>query len=350
MKKFALITLQDNNNIGNRLQNYALQTLTEKSGATVYNLDDGYSNLSKKSKLKLFIKRILCAFGVKKYKSSINQNLRRKAIKKFTDKYIHNIVKTDYNGIDLGFNLGITGSDQVWHKWRNNDKELSYYYLEFLSPEKRASYAPSFGFSEFPKKDIEEHKKGLNGMKYLSCREKNGCKLIKSLTGKNAVHVLDPTLLLDENDWKKLENNANNYSKNQNNYVFLYFLGNVTDEYKKEILKYSNNKTIINFMDFSNKNISLCGVNEFIYFIDHTDYIFTDSFHATVFSILFNKNFKAFKRSGEGFEDMYGRIEELLVCTKKEGNSYSKIKDNGDIEPFSELNEISKDYLKSILS
>ena len=347
-KKVLLITLQDNNNIGNRLQNYALQTVLRRYGCVVDNLDNNYTSMpSKKSIIKNQIRKILGLLGSKKYAQKYqefyNSQFRRQANALFTSEYISNIKRVTYAGVFeqkwSSYDLAITGSDQVWHNWHRDMRELPYYYLEFMPEEKRVSYAASFGFDKFPDEDRAEHVKGLKGMHAISCREKSGCKLVKDVTKKDAVHVLDPTLLIKPDDWRKVEADISTVVKPREKYAFLYFLGNITAEYQKRIEEIASKQSlrIINFRDMKDEKIAKCGVGEFISLIDHAEYVLTDSFHCTVFSILFDKQFTAFKRKQDGFEKMYSRIEELLQSTGHTENSYDKIILDPQTESFETL-------------
>ena len=349
--------------MGNRLQNYALQFVLSKYSSNITNLDNGYSEFDSrnyKHQVKELIKNILSFLGLKKYKdwSIYNKNRRARYLinKEFTDKYIHNITKVTYDNVYQknwnNYDLAIVGSDQVWHKWRDNDKELPYYYLEFLPESKRASYAASFGFDEFPKEDREQHVEGLRGMKYISCRETSGCNLVKKVTGQRVPHVLDPTLLLNAQDWRKLSSDSNHYSKSQKKYAFIYFLGELTPEYESEIKRILNTKGLeaINFLDFMNSEISNCGPKEFISLIDNSDIVLTDSFHATVFSILFDKPFEVFRRKGKGMEKMFSRIEELLVNTGNQDKSFDSVTSNLKTENLNSLRQTSINYIEKVLN
>lgn len=363
-KNVLLITMQDNNNIGNRLQNYAMQSLLEKHGLEVTNLDNDYSDvpvLSIKAKIKGYIRCVLGTIGLKKYKQSSllygkNQKNRYLLNKQFSNEYIHHITKVTYDDVFQKkwdeYSLGFVGSDQVWHNWGKSEIELPYYYLEFLPSKKRIAYAPSFGFDEFPLDDREQHIKGLEGMRYISCREETGCKLIEDAIGKKVPHVLDPTLLLSYSDWHKLAMGSNKFSQSQNNYAFLYFLDEPSPEYKAEIktlLKRKGLKTI-DFLDFSNKEIANCGPKEFISLIEHADYVLTDSFHCCVFSILFKRQFKVFRRQGIGMEKMFSRIEELLANTGNLDKIYGGPSNNVKKESFEELKQTSLNYINKVLS
>lgn len=325
LKKVLLVTLFDDNNIGNRLQNYALQRVLELRGAEVSIIDNGYTTFpSAKRVTKAKIQGVLCKLGYKKYKHSYEKYMTSEKIKIsneiFDKKNLTNVIriktedvfKRDWSNYDVA----IVGSDQVWHKWGDEEIELSFYYLQFIAPEKRSAYAASFGFTEFPKQDIEQHKDGLLQMENVSCRENTGCALVEEITGKPAVHVLDPTLLLSADEWHKLENrNVRNMKAQEEEYAFVYFLGGISEEYQKEIsdiMKKKQIKKIVNFSNLFTLKATECGPSEFLGLIDGACYVFTDSFHCTVFSLLFDKKFEVFRRQQNGFEKMFSRIEELL--------------------------------------
>lgn len=364
--KVLLVTLFGYSNIGNRLQNYALYKFISDQHNEVVNLQDSIPSLSQKKQIfKNKTIYFLGQLGIQKYrnfyKNKKNELIREKSIKQFSLEFISNNLDASYKDvgrIDFSdYDIGIVGSDQVWHHWYPYDEnELKYFYLDFLPPEKRASYAASFGFDNFCSNDYETHKQGLCNMRFISCREKKGCDLVKSVTGRNVPHVLDPTLLLKEDEWKKIEKYTNEYSKQivrNERYVFLYFLGEITDEYKKVIKEMCDNlgikKTIV-FNNLEDKNIALCGPTEFLYFIDNASFIFTDSFHATVFSMIFHKKFLVFRRNEEGFENMFGRIEELLKMLGCENCAYGGISNDAEVESFDVVKERSYIYLHTILN
>ena len=374
-----LLTIQDNANIGNRLQNYALQHVIEtRYGLKVINLDDNHTRYpSYIQKVKQGIKLVLGMLGWKTYKIDhrefrwLQGRIRRN--REFSALYIHNRLSVSHDPDflrtinDMDICLGIVGSDQVWHHWDydrmkngkaiKNEKgeyqkdsfELPYYYLEFLPKEKRYAYGASFGFTDFPKEDRLQHEQGLHGMTGISCREVSGCRLVRQVTGMDVPHVADPTLLLTMEEWKEIENAANAFVKSQEHYVFLFFLGEITDEYREEIGRKSGGKKVIDFYDRECKEMARCGPAEFLYLIDHADYVFTDSFHGTVFSILFGKDYISFKRRQDGFGDMFGRIEELLISTRMEQHSFTEINKENIVEPLEELIHNSFAYLDGIM-
>lgn len=357
MKKNILqVTLYDNGNIGNRLQCYALYKLLADRHCEVTLLRDRKDHQPDgKEILKNRIKYVLGRLGSgkygTKYKAWQGRYSRIAAMRQFSETYLGQVIDASggTEGIDFStYDLGIVGSDQVWHHW-DDGGDLPYFYLEFLPPEKRAAYAASFGFDHFSEADVQQHKEGLQEMHYISCREARGCELVKELAGRDALHVLDPTLILDAAEWKKLENDASSFAKAQQGYVFIYFLGDINDEYKHEIEKRAAGKKIIDFGNFADEDIAACGPVEFLYLIDHADYVITDSFHCTVFSILFHKPFTVVRRQQEGFNKMFGRIEELLISTGNQDKALGGVDRNLAADSFDSMKLRSLNYLDEIL-
>ena len=212
-KRIILVTLFDENNIGNRLQNYALQQILIKYQADVTVIDNGYTTRpSLGDILKAYIKGLLGIFGNqyyrKRFREFIFDNKKRKANEKFDQRNIRNIIKVNNKKAFRmnwdQYDMAIAGSDQVWHKWRNDENELPFYYLEFMPKEKRFSYAASFGFESIPYEDIVQHRRGISGMNKISCREEMGCKIVSDITKRYVPRVLDPTLLLSVSEWEEI--------------------------------------------------------------------------------------------------------------------------------------------------
>ena len=358
--KAMIVTLFDNYNVGNRLQNYALQQVLLTRGVDVTILNDRYDRLlGVKYTVKSYIKWVLGCLGFEKFKLDfLNYKKRTKIMKaccRFNQNNIRNIIKItnkevfekDWSEYDIAF----VGSDQVWHKWRQDELELPYYYLEFLPEEKRAAYAASFGFEEFPIKDKKQHEVGIKGMKYISCRETRGCELVSSVIGKDVEHVLDPTLLLDVSEWRKLESQSSYWVDKNKRYAFVFFLGEKTEEYEefiKTIVSERNIELVIDPLSDNYKGFKEFGPCEFLKLIDNAGYIFTDSFHCTVFSVLFGKSFTAFRRKQSGCEKMFGRIEDLLASKGMLDHIYggTSVKATND---FEELKSRSLKYIDNVL-
>jgi hypothetical protein len=105
------------------------------------------------------------------------------------------------------YDVYCVGSDQVWNP--NCYTSLNPYMLTFApSGKRKISYASSFGVSEIPRQAVDQYKKGLSELSYISVREKTGCQIVSELTGKEGVLVLDPTLLLEKSDWDTVANSS----------------------------------------------------------------------------------------------------------------------------------------------
>ncbi len=311
--KIGIITIIDNNNYGNRLQNYAVQKILEKLGVkseTIY-----YGNrLNKKIKNKFeILKKLLKTYytEIKIKLKNVSQSKRVKNFKNFNKniKTVNRRLLLYRKNVQEKYNYFLVGSDQIWNPnfGRFGDVE----FLTFVPKEKRIAYVPSFGVSNIQKKDEEFCREPLKNFKAISVREEAGKKIVEKLIETNDVEVLiDPTMVLTSEEWEKVEKKPQNFK--YNNFIVCYFLGSVTEsklQYIKNQAK-NNKATIINLNDETNEFYNV-GPSEFIYLIRNAICVYTDSFHACVFSILFKKNFIVFERESKG-QSMSSRIDTLL--------------------------------------
>ena len=313
MKKVGIITLSGFFNYGNRLQNYALQRAITKLGynvETIWN-EDCYKKQKLMMNVKHLISTVLAKFKFTNRKQYID---RYRNFKKFNNKYIINYKKNMYiNNIpkDLGeqFDYFVVGSDQIWNysMIKISGKE----FLSFAPKAKNIAYAPSLGVSKVEKKWEQFYKENLENINYLSCREKEGAKIIEELTERKCEVVLDPTLLLEKEEWQKVEKKPSEVTSRK--YILLYFLGEKNNSLYENIKEYGlkNNLEIIDISD-KNSKYYICGPSEFLYLINHAELVFTNSFHACVFSIIYEKNFYVFDRKNKSEKSMSSRIETLL--------------------------------------
>lgn len=151
-------------------------------------------------------------------------------------------------------------------------------------------------------------KEGLEGIPYISVREHAGAVIVKQLTGRDVPVLVDPTLLIEAEHWRTLEMQPKWYKGEK--YILTYFLGNVPPMLDRLAKDY--NYKIFNLMDRKNFELYLSRVEEFLYLIDHAELVCTDSFHACVFSILFNTPFLVVNRQQKGVADMTSRLDTLL--------------------------------------
>lgn len=323
--KIGIITIIDYFNYGNRLQNYAVQEILKSIGYTVEtivntqrssnkNTSNKLKNLSKlKNKnamsiLKTIKRRLFLIIDKKKISSLNNEKYRN--FKGFTDKYINEtdfIISDNYipEYINDDYDFFIVGSDQVWNPHYRKGSSIDF--LTFAHKEKRISFSASFGVSRIPDDFKEDYSKWLCDFKAISVRENAGFDIVKNLTGKEAEVLLDPTLLIQKENWINISKESK--KKPSKRYILTYFLGHKNETISKKIIEIANRKDleIVNLASIKDDKFYTCDPAEFLDFIKSAEIFFTDSFHGVVFSILFSKPFIVFKRG-----EMNSRIDTLL--------------------------------------
>lgn len=306
MSRVAVITLADFNNYGNRLQNYALERLIVEMGYEVNSIVPYRPNIIKEA-VKTVIRKKNVPFTQKWL-----QLKRLNNFLSFDKKYSRtsSINNNDFCTIPIeDYDCFISGSDQVWNPdWA--DYTYDKMFLRFCPMNQRISYAASFGVDEIPDKWKEKYAVGLSEFHYLSVREKNAVEIVESLIGKKCEKVLDPTMLLDRYMWDEIKKVPKKV--HGKNYILTYFLGEKTDSINAELMKYSQmyHCDIINLLDLKD-NAYASAPDEFIGLISEAKLIMTDSFHATVFSIMYERPFVVYNRKGIGSK-MGARLSSLL--------------------------------------
>lgn len=304
MKKIAIFTLQGVVNYGNRLQNYAVEKIVKD-----YNYRPESIILTKYSKLKplevKFINILNRFFGEK---SERIESKRKKLFYDFNIQYLqtkyYNVNKL--NDIDNKYEYSITGSDQVW----NPEFDPSGIFLLPFS-KKRLCITPSIAITEIDDAVKKRFKKELVFFNDISIREEKGKKMLEQLTGREVVRLIDPTMYVEVDEWKKIEKRPQKFK--ENSFIFSYTLG-AQDIEKTEIarkIKTEMKCEICSIYDDKKENKIIAGPSEFIWLIHNSKFVITDSFHAVVFAILFHKPFLIYKRKDE-LKDMSSRYETLL--------------------------------------
>lgn len=353
MNKVALLTINDDNNYGNRLQNYAVQEIITRKNVKVETI----INKEESNKYQFFLNRIKNNI---KCMLPLKANFRRyKKFKKFNKKikFSKFIITKDKNLTHLTdmYDYFFTGSDQVWNP--NFNRMTDIYFLKFAQKEKRNSFSASFGISEIPKNLKEYCRKSLLEMNHISVREERGKKIVQELTKREDVDVLvDPTMLLTAKEWDKVSKKPKQLKTDK--YILNYFLGEISENRKKEIDKIAkeNGCEVINILD-KNDPFYETGPSEFLYLEKNAFLICTDSFHSCVFSILYNRPFIVFDREQKKLVSMNSRIDTLLSKFKLEDRRYKGKIDNEDLlynydEAYKILEkerEKSKKFLKKAL-
>lgn len=319
----GIITLQSKDyNYGAILQNYALCSYLNKNKFESNAIYCNYSKFGFFSSLLYKKFRIKVLKNNKKIKISLGKKCvcdRNKCFDKFINqnikykKFISYSNKT-YAKIDRLFSKVIVGSDQVWNPKYGisiHKRGFSVYLLTFLPPEKRISYAASIGVDKFPEEIADQFAEEIKKFKAVSVREERGAEIIKELSGVDAEVLIDPTMLLTREEWLSVAKKHPNRSDKP--YVLKYFLGNQSVE-RKAYIKNIAQKNNLGIYDLMNENskVFTSGPAEFLDLIANAEVVFTDSFHACVFSILMGRPFVVMDRDSSGMGNMNSRIITLL--------------------------------------
>ena len=312
-KSLYIITLYDWKNYGNRLQNYALQWMLTRLGFDVATLAYSNNPVSCKGKTKNCINKFInCRIGykrdyqkdwelfairVKVFDEFNNKHITAKKVRKITD-----IPPADYY---------ILGSDQVWNaQWYKKKIRKEIFLLTFVKPEQRVCFSPSFGVETLPEKWKQAFKEQLMQFPMLSVREENGAKIIEELTGRKAEVLIDPTLLLDEEEWMKIALKPEKIDC-EKKYILAYFLGDI-EKVQADMNACAKliHAEIFRLSDENYPELFVAGPSEFLYLVSKASLILTDSFHACVFSFIFGKPFLVYERNGGG--NMISRLDTFL--------------------------------------
>lgn len=362
MNKIGIVTLVDYNNYGNRLQNYATHYTLSSMGYDVQTID--YTVQSRNpimDKIKTvrrvpfnqiinrISKRIVKPLRKDDQRNESMQRMKEFNFRAFSSKYIKEYKfviknKADLEYLNNKYDYFIVGSDQVWNPFffnSTNNTELNF--LPFASKHKRIAFSASFGIDDIPTTYKQQFKKWLSGMEYISVRENSGFDIIKELTGRDSVVLIDPTLMLTKDEWLNISKPI--VENPTSNYIITYLIGNEADFYRNIVKKHAekNNLTVINLGDYSDERYSI-DPSEFISYINNADAVFTNSFHGTIFSIIFEKPFTVFNRTGDSIA-MNTRIDTLLSKFKFQERVKLDLEDTNDIYniDFSHTYSIIKD-------
>ena len=301
--KIDIVTLHRAQNYGSVLQTFALQKQIEELGHQASILDyypERYTNKGLLKRLKNKSRRFKNPLVLLIAKLLIYPSYLRKGIQ--FNKFMHylNLEKPSFATNEEGMgrftdaDAYCAGSDQIWNSHWNEGVEKALF-LDFVPKGKLCfSYAASIGLSNIPANEIDETKLLLDKFEFLSLREDKGVELVKKLGRTDAVQCLDPTLLMSKEDWSQYADDS--YKGKE--YVLTYNL-----HHDPEIDKCA--KAIASKFHLQIRNISYnwhdivrhghldwCPTVEgFLGLIKNAKYVVADSFHATAFSIIFEKPF-----------------------------------------------------------
>lgn len=314
----AIETIYDYTNYGNRLQNYAMYSLLEEYGScTNIKMLLGVTNYKEylfyflKKKIQIYLSVFPGNSRFLKYRrfaKSLKMTKKRMPDNLFTlwDGRLHRKANNSFEKL-------VIGSDQVWNYQLLSKCELELRLGSFISGNHPIiSYAASFGVSEVDDDVKPIFQKYLPRLKAISVREDRGAELVKAMTGLEATVVLDPTLMLSANKWLEI---TKDFVPDNDRYVLTYFLGRPSDEQERDIQLYAKEHEcrVRRMLDLRDKETYVADPQDFVELFSKAQYVFTDSYHACCFSILFHKQFTVFNRAGmTGKSSMNSRMETLF--------------------------------------
>lgn len=341
--KIGILTQPLRTNYGCLVQNFALQTVLKQMGHEVWTVNRDYRRLTILIKFLSIMKRLILSVS---YRRSIvirgwptikEQNIIAQNTSCFIKENIYTTERI-YSSKKFslikryGFNAYIVGSDQVWRPVYSPC--LINYFLDFLNENdniKRIAYAASFGVDnwELSSKQTNQCASLIKRFNAISVREYSAVKLCKEYLEVDAVHVLDPTMLLSKEDYMRLLK-KDNIPKSKG--ALMTYVIDKSSENTKIIHKIAKELDLTPFSVMPKKTFSDVGkkyiedciyppVTEWILGFIEADYVVTDSFHGTIFSILFNKPFISINNANRGMTrftsllKMFGLAERLILSS-----------------------------------
>ncbi|MCD7857032.1 MAG: polysaccharide pyruvyl transferase family protein [Clostridiales bacterium] len=291
IKKIGILTFHRASNYGATLQAYALQTILKRNVETVHIIDYRCPEVEYSHNPRYILRKNQFATAIIR----INQKLHKyRTFSMFRERKFDlssPVYEVPSKEFASNYDIFIVGSDQVWSKEFAGLDPV--YLLNFADDNQRYSYACSFGFTEFPENTKDIYFEYLSRFNTVSVREKSAKKLVEQELGLEARVDLDPTLLLAPEDWYKFLT-PYDFGKP---YILVYTvqtpvnLLNIVRQFSKitgiEII-YLNNEHRAN-KDL--KHIRYVTPEQFVGLFSGAEYVFTNSFHGTAFSIIFKKNF-----------------------------------------------------------
>ncbi len=347
--KIGILTQPLHNNYGGLLQNYALQSVLSSLGHEVLTINIQNKEISLFRKIASIIKRsLLRILGHDIVIRTLPTIKESKIISQNTQQFVkHNIKTTNLISnkvnkkllVDYYFDAYIVGSDQVWRPCYS--PQQSTFFLDFLKDDvtvKKLAYAASFGVSdwEFSDAETKEYGKLLKLFDAVSVREETAVDLCKKYFDVEATHLLDPTMLLNKDIYMKLVKES--HVKKSPGNLFTYILDKSSE--KDQIIDFVVQKYDLNsfsvmpqrsFNEPDRVDIQDCVfpyVEEWIRGFIDAKYVITDSFHGTVFSILFNKPFISIANKNRGITRFTSllklfHLEDRLIFSSKDFNKES---------------------------
>ncbi len=343
--KIGILTFHfpENKNFGASMQSYAVYKMVEKLG---YNAELINFNLVR-STFKVMIKRIVL---LKEFEDRIEGKNFFEYSKKFLKKSKHSFFSLDLKKSNKDYDIFIVGSDQVWRGiWFGS--MAKHYFFDFVDEnKKKIAYAASFGvdFWEGNKELTEEIKPLIKRFNSVSVREESGIDICKKTFGiNNAVCVLDPTLMISKEDYQPILDDWQDKSHLNKKYI-AHMLLDDDEKLRNESQNIANYlKADINYIKGKYKKILWKNyflynkVSQWLTYLKDAELVITDSFHCTVFSLIFHKKFVVVANPERGT----ARLETLLGKVGLKDRFFNNIEDvikSGILDKEIDYNEVDK--------
>ena len=362
--RIAILTLPLHTNYGGILQCYALQTVLQRMGHDVKVLTKlqygtSYYWIYPLAVCKRMLKRYILRKDVDILRAP--HEIRRKNTDRFVRKYINKYKFRNWTSdITKGFDAIVVGSDQIWRP--EYFQPIEYAFLSFLedSKLKRISYAASFGvdYCAYTTEQLAVCSPLLKRFDAVSVRETSGVELCSNYFGVDAVQMIDPTLLLSADDYRLLVNKAKTKPSKGNMLVYIL---DKTEEKMDLITKIAIERGLNPFWldspDEYNDNLPLkeqikMSVEQWLRSFDDAEFVFTDSFHGCIFSIIFRKQFLVIGNKERGMSRFYSllgmfSLMDRLICNEDNGNNLLE-KINSKIDYKNIFEKIEKQRIHSL--
>ena len=370
-KTAGIMTFHASHNNGSMLQAYALQKVLKEQ----FGLENEIINFSNKSQQRQYailympytLKQLIRNFLNLRFYSILKKRFNDYV--DFSAKYLRvseNLIDNDENlaKCEGNYDMLICGSDQIWNT-KANDADKAYF-LSFAKNRKKIAYAVSFGATNINTvANVEEYARYVNDFSAISVREYNAQKWLQEITDIPIEITADPTLLLEKKDYLPLCSDSGIKEK----YIFWY-----TITYKKETVKYITEVSkklglpiyVIDAKEWTRRNLSQYGIKlapnggpgSYLSCIKNADLVLTSSFHGTIFSVMFEKNFRYLKMSSNpnddrasfllhqlNLSDRFTELNRLNKLDLEEMPNYDTVKDK-----IENLKEKSLFFLKSSIT
>lgn len=309
-RKCGIITFHSAHNYGSVLQSYAMVMTMKKLGLDAELIDFRHQHTTDMYEWRFWTPYKNWKWNFKDFilRGILGIGKRREEV--FRDFIDHKLPKServkDRSDVDSDkYDVLVCGSDQIWNYVSTGEND-PIYFLDFGNTACKFSYAASAGSSKFPDKDYERYKQYLRGLKNIGVREQFLKEYLDKDFGLKAEVNPDPTLLLNIDEWMKIESP---YQGLPQKYLLVYTLvkADATLEFARKVADRLNlpvvqicNKRVIKGKNKNNVDYNLMDASpqQFLWLFHHAEFIVTNTFHGNMFSVIFRKDFVHYDVNG----------------------------------------------------